>query len=134
LGDSVPDWPAFADSAQALARLARHYKLVILSNVHRAGFAGSNQHLHGDFAAVITAEDVGAYKPAENHFRALDRTLADLGVDREQLLHVWINRRHDRPGWGATPEPSQEWSYDLEFTSMAAFADAVDAAFGDSSG
>jgi len=152
LGDSVPDWPAFPDSADALARLAKHYRLIILSNVHRDGFAGSNERLHGDFAAIITAEDVGAYKPAENHFRALDTTLSELGVERAQLLHVaqslfhdhvpakreglssvWINRRHDRPGWGATPEPSGEWSYDLEFTSMNDFADAVDQAFTDAS-
>src|SRR4029450_7907713 len=46
LGGSVPDWPAFPDSADARARLARHYQLIIVSNVHRAGFAGSNQHLH----------------------------------------------------------------------------------------
>jgi 2-haloacid dehalogenase len=150
LGDSVPDWPAFPDSADALALLARRYKLIILSNVHRTGFAGSNQHLRGDFAAIITAEDVGAYKPAENHFRALDETLADLGVARSGLLHVaqslfhdhvpakreglpsiWINRRHDHPGWGATPEPSDEWSYDLEFKSMREFAAAVEQAFGD---
>jgi 2-haloacid dehalogenase len=151
LGQSVPDWPAFPDSAEALARLATRYQLIILSNVHRDGFAGSNQRLHGDFAAIITAEDVGAYKPAPNHFRALDATLTELGLDRAELLHVaqslfhdhvparreglpsvWINRRHDRPGWGATPEPSQEWSYDLEFTSMAGFADAVDWAFASS--
>jgi len=150
LGDSVGDWPAFPDSPDALARLARHYKLIILSNVHRAGFAASNERLRGDFAAIITAEDVGAYKPAENHFRALDATLADLGVDRGALLHVaqslfhdhvpakreglpsvWINRRHDRPGWGATPQPSEEWTFDLEFPSMGAFADAVDQAFAD---
>jgi HAD superfamily hydrolase (TIGR01493 family) len=81
LGDSVPDWPAFPDSADALARLAQHYKLIILSNVHRAGFAASNQRLRGEFAAIITAEDVGAYKPAEKHFRALDATLPGLGVD-----------------------------------------------------
>src|ERR1041384_1434299 len=37
LGSSVPDWPAFPDSADALARLASHYQLIILSNVHRAG-------------------------------------------------------------------------------------------------
>jgi putative hydrolase of the HAD superfamily len=150
LGDSVPDWPAFPDSADALARLARRYQLIILSNVHRDGFAGSNQRLGGDFAAVITAEDVGAYKPAENHFRALDATLPDLGVARAELLHVaqslfhdhvpakreglpsvWINRRHNRPGWGATPEPSGEWSYSAEFSSMGDFADAVDRAFGE---
>jgi putative hydrolase of the HAD superfamily len=148
MGGSVPDWPAFPDSADALARLAEHYQLIILSNVHREGFAGSNQRLHGDFAAIITAEDVGAYKPAENHFRALDATLPELGVARAELLHVaqslfhdhipakreglpsvWINRQHDRDGWGATPEPSGAWTYDLEFTSMAAFAAAVDQAF-----
>lgn len=116
--------------------------------MHRAGFAASNRQLRGDFSAIITAEDVGAYKPAENHFRALDTTLANLGLDRRELLHVaqslfhdhapakreglasvWINRRHDRPGWGATPQPTGEWSYDLEFDSMAAFASAVDQAF-----
>jgi 2-haloacid dehalogenase len=150
LGQSVPDWPAFPDSAEALTRLARHYQLIILSNVHRDGFAASNRRLRGNFAAVITAEDVSAYKPAPNHFRALDTTLAELGLDRKDLLHVaqslfhdhvpamreglpsvWINRRHDRPGWGATPEPSGEWAYNLEFTSMAGFADAVGEAFGD---
>jgi len=148
LGGSVGDWPAFPDSPDALARLARHYRLIIVSNVHRAGFAASNERLRGDFAAIITAEDVGAYKPAENHFRALDATLPKLGVHRAELLHVaqslfhdhvpakreglpsvWINRRHDRPGWGATPEPSADFTYNLEFTSMADFADAVDRAF-----
>ena len=45
------------------------------------------------------------------------------------LSSVWINRRHHRPGWGATPEPTGEWSYDLQFNSMADFASAVDEAF-----
>ena len=149
LGSSVPDWPAFEDSADALARLARHYQLIILSNVHRDGFAGSNKRLRGDFAAVITAEDVGGYKPGRNHFRALDKTLPTLGVERGRLLHVaqslfhdhvpakreglpsvWINRRHDRPGWGATPQPRERYAYDLEFPSMGSFADAADRAFG----
>lgn len=148
LGHSVADWPAFPDSADALALLAERYQLIILSNVHRAGFAASNQQLRADFAAIITAEDVGAYKPADNHFRALDATLTDLGIDRDALLHVaqslfhdhvparreelssvWINRRHDRPGWGATPEPAGDWSYDLEFKSMEEFAAAATSAF-----
>jgi putative hydrolase of the HAD superfamily len=150
LGESVPDWPAFPDSADALARLAQHYQLIVLSNVHRDGFAGSNKWLQGNFAAVITAQDVGAYKPADNHFRALDETLPALGLAREDLLHVaqslfhdhvpakreglpsvWINRRHDSPGWGATPEPSDDWSYNAKFPSMGAFADAVEKAFSD---
>lgn len=148
LGGSVGDWPAFPDSADALARLARHYRLVIVSNVDRASFAASNLRLRGDFASVITAEDVGAYKPAEHHFRALRATLDDMGLEPSALLHVaqslfhdhvparreglrsvWINRRHDRQGWGATPAPSGDVGYDAEFTSMQAFADAADAAF-----
>ncbi|MGH2813718.1 MAG: haloacid dehalogenase, partial [Actinomycetota bacterium] len=127
-----------------------HYLLLIVSNVHRAGFAGSNRQLRGQFAAVLTAEDVGAYKPAGNHYRALLSTLDDLGIARGELLHVaqslfhdhvparkaglasvWINRRHDRPGWGATPQPSEAWSYDLELRSLAELAAAADAAFAD---
>ena len=124
LGNSVPDRPAFPDSADALARLAKYYQLIILSNVHRDGFAGSNRRLRGDFTAVVTAEDVGAYKPAENHFRALaphaDRprlARTDLlhvaqslfhdhvPVKREGLPSVWINRRHDRPAGEPLPNP-----------------------------
>ncbi|MGC0252700.1 HAD-IA family hydrolase [Pseudactinotalea sp. Z1748] len=150
LGNSVPQWPAFEDSAQALADLAQRYELIIVSNVHRDGFAGSNEQLRGDFAAVITAEDVGAYKPADPHFEALETTLGDLGIERNQLLHVaqslfhdhgparrrgldsvWINRRHDRPGWGATPEPDEQWGYLAELSSMAALAEAVQRAFAD---
>jgi 2-haloacid dehalogenase len=142
LGSSVPDWPAFDDSAEALRSLARDYKLIILSNVHRAGFAGSNERLGVEFDRVITAEDVKAFKPAPNHFEALDEALQELGVPRERLLHVaqslyhdhvpakrhglpsvWINRRHDRPGWGATPEPTGDYSYDAEYPDMATFAD-----------
>ncbi|WP_293780293.1 haloacid dehalogenase type II [uncultured Aeromicrobium sp.] len=144
LGSSVPDWPAFDDSAEALQMLARDYRLIIVSNVHREGFAGSNARLGVTFDRIITAEDVKAYKPAAPHFEALDVALDELGVPRERLLHVaqslfhdhvpakrhglrsvWINRRHDRPGWGATPEPSEEYSYDLEFPSMIAFAEAA---------
>ncbi|GAB3054788.1 haloacid dehalogenase type II [Sediminivirga luteola] len=150
LAASLPEWPAFPDSAAALEVLARHYDLVILSNVHREGFAASNRHLHGRFAAIITAEDVGAYKPAGAHFDALHAWLDERGTGRGDLLHVaqslfhdhvpartfgldsvWINRRHDRPGWGATPEPDGAWTYDAEFRSMEELARAVTEAFGD---
>jgi 2-haloacid dehalogenase len=144
LGNSVPSWPAFPDSHDALVSLGENYKLIIVSNVHREGFAGSNSRLGVTFDKIITAEDVGAYKPAANHFEALDAALAQLNVRRERLLHVaqslyhdhvpakrhglasvWINRRHDRPGWGATPEPAEEFSYALEFPTMQAFAAAA---------
>jgi 2-haloalkanoic acid dehalogenase type II len=144
LGNSVPSWPAFPDSHDALVSLGQNYKLIIVSNVHREGFAGSNSRLGVTFDKIITAEDVGAYKPAANHFEALEVALAELNVRRERLLHVaqslyhdhvpakrhglasvWINRRHDRPGWGATPEPAAEFGYALEFPTMQAFAAAA---------
>ena len=144
LGRSVPDWPAFADSADALARLSERYALIILSNVDRTSFAGSNARLGVEFDAIITAEDVGAYKPRLNHFERLDEVLAARGVPRDRLLHVaqslfhdhgpakqvglssaWINRRQADSGWGVTPEPDAEYSYQWEFPSMAAFADAA---------
>jgi len=147
LGSSVPEWPAFPDSHDALVSLGEDYKLIILSNVHREGFAASNARLDVRFDKIITAEDVGAYKPAANHFAALDAALADYEIPKGRLLHVaqslfhdhvpakrhglasvWINRRHDRTGSGATPEPAEEFSYALEFPSMAAFAAAARAA------
>jgi len=149
LGGSVPDWPAFGDSLQALTRLKQRYELVILSNVDRAGFAASNCRLGVSFDAVLTAEDVGSYKPHPANFDALLTQAARMGHSG-RLLHVaqslfhdhlparraglpgvWINRRHGRPGWGATPDPGATVEPDLEFSSLDAFVSAVDVAFAD---
>lgn len=142
---SVPDWPAFPDSPDALARLAKRYKLIILSNVDRTSFAGSNKRLGVEFTSILTAQDIGSYKPSMRNFEALDAEMKRLGVGEGKLLHVaqslfhdhvpakkvglptvWINRRHDNPGWGATPDPGANVTPDWTFTSMGAFADAVD--------
>src|ERR1700693_1637370 len=57
-GTSVPRWPAFADTPAALQYLKRHYKLVILSNVDRESFAGSNVKLGVGFEGSATAHGV----------------------------------------------------------------------------
>jgi len=143
LAASVPNWPAFPDSTAALTALAVRYRLIILSNVDRASFAGSNARLGVRFDAIVTAQDVGSYKPSPRNFTALAERAAALGIGPDRLLHVaqslfhdhlpaqraglptvWINRRHDRPGWGATPDPRSEVNPDWEFPTMAAFADA----------
>ena len=144
LARSVPDWPAFADSADALAALSRRFKLIILSNVDRASFAASNQRLGVEFSAVITAQDVGSYKPSPRNFASLLNEATRLGIQDGKLLHVaqslfhdhvpaqraglrtvWINRRMGRPGWGATPAPPAPVVPDWEFPSIAALACAV---------
>jgi putative hydrolase of the HAD superfamily len=148
LGASIPDWPAFGDSPRALATLARRYKLILLSNVDRASFAASNERLHGQFSAILTAQDIGSYKPDPANFEALAAAAAGLGVGPGQLLHVaqslyhdhvpakqaglptvWINRHHDQPGWGAVPAPPVPVQPDWEFPSMEAFAEAVESAW-----
>jgi len=144
LAASVPDWPAFDDSHAALVSLSSHFKLIILSNVDRESFAGSNRRLGVRFDSVLTAQDIGSYKPSPRNFDALLAEARRLGVGEGKLLHVaqslfhdhvpakkaglrtvWINRRHDRPGWGATPAAPSDVTPDWEFPSMTAFAAAV---------
>jgi 2-haloalkanoic acid dehalogenase type II len=144
LAGSVRDWPAFPDSHDALIRLGRRYRLIILSNVDRGSFAHSNDRLGVTFASILTAEDIGSYKPSPGNFAALISEAGRLGVRPGGLVHaaqsifhdhvpakraglptVWINRRHNRPGWGATPAPTSAVTPDWEFPSMAAFAAAV---------
>lgn len=144
-GASVGRWPAFADSAEALARLKTRYRLVILSNVDAESFALSNERLRVRFDLVVTAEDVGAYKPSPLSFPTLLERLDDIGVGQERLVHVaqslyhdhepakavglstvWIDRRHDKDGFGATPPPDDAGvSPDWRFTSLAGLADAA---------
>ena len=140
----MPDWPAFPDSPPALAALSTRYQLIVLSNVDRDSFAASNRRLGVTFASVLTAQDIGSYKPAPRNFDALLAEAARLGIGEGRLLHVaqslfhdhvpakraglrtvWINRRHDRLGWGATPAPPADVVPDWEFPSLQALADAV---------
>ncbi len=143
-GASVGDWPAFPDSAPALARLAECFRLIVLSNVDRASFARTNERLGVAFDLVLTAEQIGSYKPDPANFRALLDASTDMGVDRRELLHVaeslyhdhepaaaagidsaWIHRRHDRAGHGATHPPRSAIEPKWRFTSMEAFAAAA---------
>ena len=95
-GASIAHWPAFPDTADALRRLGQRYKLVILSNVDRAGFAASNAKLGVAFDAIYTAEDIGSYKPSRRNFEhMLERLEADHGVAPGQILHTAQSLFHD---------------------------------------
>jgi 2-haloacid dehalogenase len=143
-GQSVGRWPAFADSATSLQYLKRYYKLVIISNVDRTSFARSNEKLQVAFDRIITAQDVGSYKPSLKNFEyALDDLSRILGTRKTDILHtaqsifhdvvparkmglstMWINRRKLVGGWGATPAPQAQGAAtkpDFEVASMADF-------------
>lgn len=137
-GASVPNWPAFPDSAEALRYLKRHYRLVILSNVDNASFACSNAKLGVAFDAVYTAEDAGSYKPSDGNFEYMLANLRTLGIEAGDILHTaeslfhdhapanrhglascWIHRRSERGGFGATMTPATMPHHDFRFTSLA---------------
>lgn len=142
-GGSVGAWPAFPDSADALRYLKRHYKLVILSNVDNESFTASNRRLGVAFDAVLTAEDIGSYKPDDRNFRYMVETLSGMGHRKEEILHTaeslfhdhepanraglascWIHRRHADTGFGATRAPAAMPTYQFRFTSLAEMAKA----------
>jgi len=137
-GTSVGDWPPFPDTSSALRLLGERYKLVIVSNVDRASFSRTATRLGITFGAVVTAEEVGAYKPDHRMFLRAFETLEGMGISRGQILHVaqslyhdhvpakalglstvWVNRRRGQEGWGATAPPPTPVVPDLEVGSLA---------------
>lgn len=138
-GGFVGDWPAFPDTRDALARLKARFRLGVLTNCDDDLFAASNRRLGVEFDWIVTAQQAGGYKPRLTNFHLLfDR----VGLPRERILHVaqslfhdhvpakslglstvWIDRRHDRDGFGATP-PARA-TPDARFPDMASFADAA---------
>ena len=142
-GASVGDWPAFPDSAEALRYLKQDFELVILSNVDRLSFAGSNARLGVEFDHIFTAQDIGSYKPDIRNFQYLLAGLYADGVGKGDLLHVaqslfhdhvpanrmgiasaWIDRRAGKSGSGATVLPDPVPHYDFRFTSLGELAAA----------
>jgi len=136
LPESLANWPAFPDTRVALQSLKSRYRLAILSNVDDGLFAHSHPRLGVEFDAVITAQQVRAYKPSLKMFEAAERKL---GNERAEWLHVgqslyhdvepaqslgiatvWVNRLSPRPGAGAAKRAPVR--PDLEVRSMAELA------------
>ena len=91
-GDSVGDWPPFPDSTAALRRLAGRFRLGVITNCDDDLFARTSERLGVRFDWVVTAQQVGSYKPNENNFlRAFER----IEVPRDRILHVAQSLYHD---------------------------------------
>ncbi|PYI06977.1 2-haloalkanoic acid dehalogenase [Aspergillus sclerotiicarbonarius CBS 121057] len=141
-GESVGHWPAFPDTVDALRRLSQHYKLVVLSNVDRASFAKTNAgSLQGfPFNLILTAQDVGSYKPDLRNFEYMLNTVKDkFDIDPAQVLPTAQSQFHDhhparkvglKSVWierpGATMGNLAENLYDWRFDTLGEMADAVE--------
>mgnify|MGYP003624110968 CR=1 FL=1 len=143
-GASIKDWPAFPDSVEALKRLKKHYKLVVLSNVDNASFLANRQASTGlqdfQFDAIYTAEMIGSYKPSHKNFEyMLKRVKEDFGVEKHEVLQTAQSQFHDHhpakkmgitSSWiyrpGAIMGNRDDPVYNFKFDTLADMADAVE--------
>ena len=87
---------AFPDTRDALAALrARGLVLGALSNIDAASFAALLELNELTFDVVVTAERVGAYKPAKPHFLTALADLNARGIEPSAVLHVAQSKRAD---------------------------------------
>jgi 2-haloalkanoic acid dehalogenase type II len=132
LADSLSSWLPFADTNPALERLrAAGIRLGILSNIDDDLIALTRRHFTTDFDLVITAQEVGSYKPLPMHFLAArERIGAAEWIHAAQsnfhdivptnalgIANAWINRKGNRALAGGMPS--------LEFRDLSELADAL---------
>lgn len=77
LAATLPFWPCFPDTVDALSRLRDDgWRLAILSNVDPDLIAGTLDRLAVPIDLVVTAADVRSYKPGAAHFERFVRDAA----------------------------------------------------------
>ncbi len=116
LATTIPYWPVFPEVKPQLSALrSAGWRLALLTNCDRDIIGETRRRLPVPFDAVVTAEDVEAYKPSDAHFDRFSRAYEpDTWVHVAQsyfhdmepahrlgIPRVWINRRGERP-----PDPS----------------------------
>jgi len=138
IAESIKDWLPFPDTVDALKRLKNRYKLGVISNIDDDLFAQTQKHLQVSFDLVVTAQQVGAYKPSHKNFEEAERRGK---LDRRTWLHaaeslfhdvaparelgirnVWVNRRQ---GKANAATRTSDVKPDLEVPDLKALADRV---------
>lgn len=125
--DSIFSWQPFSETHDTLAILKdKGYKLVILSNIDNEIIKKSIELMGTDFDGVVTAEEVGSYKPAYGHWQEM---LRRFNVKKAEVLHVAASYIHDiipakEQGFDAiwinrnNEPPTREIKPDLEFKDL----------------
>ena len=143
---SIPHWPAFPDSIQALKRLRKRFHLVAMTNADDWALSHFARALDQPFDDMVTAEMVGWSKPDPQIFAFTRGRLSKDGFAFADILHVaqsqyhdiavarrlgfqtcWIERRKGLQGTGATPKVQKVAIPDYHFSSLGELADAVEA-------
>lgn len=149
-GASIDTWESFPDTIEALGRLKKYYKLVVLSNVDQASF---DRTLSGplatvEFDAVYVAQEIRSYKPDLRNFDYLiEHCRKDLGIDKERILHTAYSltadlkpakaiglkgclvERYPNAMGGDLEKMKDQVAVDFRFATLKEMADAADKAF-----
>ncbi|MGA8362976.1 MAG: HAD-IA family hydrolase [Solirubrobacteraceae bacterium] len=91
LPDSVQRWKPFKETNIQLAKLAKKYKLGLLSNVDDKLLGQTRRHIQTDFDLVVTAQQVRSYKPDPAHFTECARRMGG----KRGWVHVAASHYHD---------------------------------------
>lgn len=138
-------FPAFPDSADALRRLRRKFRLVAMTNFDRVAYSACANTLGLPFHDSVTVDDAQYPKPDARFFSYNLGRQSAFGYKQEEILHVaqsqyhdigvarelgykvcWIERRKGLKGFGGTPEPKTLTKPDFHFATLGELADAVE--------
>ncbi len=132
--NSIYSWQPFSEIHDVLAKLKdKGYKLIILSNIDNEIIKKSIELIGIDFDGIVTAEEVGSYKPSHGHWQEM---LRRFNATKGEVLHVaasyvhdiipakeqgfdavWINRNHE--------QPTREIRPDLEFNDLSPLPESL---------
>jgi len=92
LSDHFAEWTPFPDTVQSLKKLKEKFQLAIISNVDDELFSISNKLLGVEFDFIVTAQQLGSYKPDHRNFQ---KALEIFNMGKEENLHVAQSIYHD---------------------------------------
>jgi 2-haloacid dehalogenase len=93
LGESLPSWPPFPETAGALAELRdRGWRIGVLSNTDPDFLEASLEAIGVPVDEHVVASEIGSYKPAFGHWETFFRRT---GADRARHVHVAASLFHD---------------------------------------
>ncbi len=91
LPDSVQRWQPFKETNTQLQKLAKKYKLGLISNIDDKLLGQTRRHIPHDFDLVVTAQQVRSYKPEPAHFTECARRLGS----KKGWVHIASSHHHD---------------------------------------
>ncbi len=142
--NSIRLWPPFPDTVEALEELGTRYRLVAVTNADAWALEHMSANMGDPFQERVTCDEVGVNKPSPRVFEYVLDKLAPAGVEKRDILHtaqsqyhdiapasalvfatMWIERRHGKGGFGATPRPEKVVTPTFHATGMADFVRQV---------